>query len=61
MSYKYLEHTADIGIECTGKNLEETFQDAGKGLFNVMVDIKQVEPIEIITFEIGRASCRERV
>lgn len=52
MTYKFLEHTADIGIECSGDTLEEAFSEGGKALFEVMVDIQTIEPIEIITFTV---------
>jgi SHS2 domain-containing protein len=37
--YKFLEHPADIGLESTGKNLMETFENAAYGLYEIMVDI----------------------
>jgi len=56
MSYKYLEHTADVGIECSGNSLEEAFSEGAKALFNVMVDLSQVEALELITFDVEAES-----
>lgn len=56
MTYEFLDHTADVGIKCTGSTLEEAFQEGGKALFDVMVDITKVEPIEVITFEVNADS-----
>ncbi len=44
MPYEFLEHTADIGIRAWGNTLEETFVEGAKALFDIMVDIKNVEP-----------------
>ncbi|MFO8109144.1 MAG: archease [Thermoplasmata archaeon] len=46
MPYKQFEHTADIGLEAWGDNLEKAFQEAAKGMFDVFTDIDTVEPRE---------------
>ncbi|MBI5894127.1 MAG: archease [Deltaproteobacteria bacterium] len=43
MTYKYLEHEADIGIMATGATIEEAFQDGAKAMFNVMFDTTLIE------------------
>lgn len=43
MSYKYLDHGADIGIHAEGRSIEELFGEAAKGLFSLMVDLNQVQ------------------
>jgi SHS2 domain-containing protein len=35
--FEVLSHTADIGIAVRGRNLEELFRDAARGLFTVML------------------------
>src|SRR3989344_6799550 len=40
--YRLIEHEADIGIEGSGKTIEEAFAEAAKALFAVMVDLKNV-------------------
>lgn len=41
--FKFLEHTADVYIESWGGTLEETFEWAAVGMFEVMTDLKRVE------------------
>lgn len=36
MGYKFLEHTADIGIEVNAKNLKEAFEEAIYGLLELI-------------------------
>ena len=52
MPYRYLEDiaTADAAFEVVGQTLEELFRDAAIATFEVMVDMKSVEPV--ITREI---------
>jgi len=38
MSYKIIEHTADIGIEVGGSSIKELFINAADGLVNLIVD-----------------------
>jgi SHS2 domain-containing protein len=44
MRYRLLEHTADLMVAVYGKDLPELFCNAAFMLFDIMVDIKQVEP-----------------
>lgn len=44
MSYKYLPHEADIGIEVIGDTVEEAFEEGAKALFNAMVEIEKYKP-----------------
>ena len=43
--YEIFDHTADIGIVVRGKNLEEIFEKAAYGMFDIMVDLENVYPI----------------
>jgi SHS2 domain-containing protein len=36
--YKLIEHTADIGIKAFGENLEESFENAAKAMFDLITD-----------------------
>ncbi|MDO8727639.1 MAG: archease, partial [Candidatus Methanoperedens sp.] len=47
MPYRYLEDiaTADAAFEVVGRTLEELFRDAAIATFEVMVDMKSVEPV----------------
>ena len=42
MTYKYLDHEADVGFEAAGDTLEEVFCEGAKATFGIMVDLKQV-------------------
>ena len=44
MAYKHLEHEADIGVLGIGSTIEEAFEEGAKAMFDVMVDVKRVEP-----------------
>ena len=44
MPYEYIEHEADVGILAIGNSVEEAFCEGAKATFNVMVDLKGVEP-----------------
>jgi len=43
-SYEYLEHTADAYIAAYGKNLIEAFESAALSMFDVMTEVKNVNP-----------------
>ncbi len=41
--WEHYEHTADIGVRGYGSTLEEAFEAVALGLFDVMVDVREVE------------------
>lgn len=41
--YRFLEHTTDAYFEASGKTLEEAFENAGRALFEVMLNTSKVE------------------
>lgn len=43
--YEILEHTADVGIRAYGKDLNEAFENAAIGMFDLITDVEKVEPI----------------
>lgn len=43
--YRILSHTADIGIAAAGATLEEAFENAAYGMFDLMFDLSRV-PVE---------------
>lgn len=47
MPYKFIDHTADVGIEATGDTLEEAFAATVLGMFAVICDPDTVERREI--------------
>ena len=38
--YKFFDHTADIGVEVTGRTRKELFVNAAEALFDVMIENK---------------------
>ncbi|HLC36223.1 MAG TPA: archease [archaeon] len=42
--FETFPHKADAGIRGYGKTLEEAFQEAGKAMFSIMVELKDVKP-----------------
>jgi SHS2 domain-containing protein len=45
-NYKFFDHTADIGIEVTGRTRKELFVNAVEALFDVMIESKTGEVSE---------------
>ncbi len=41
--YEFLEHTADVGLKAYGNTLEEIFENAALGMFDLMTDVRTVE------------------
>ena len=45
-NYKFFDHTADIGVEVTGRTRKELFVNAAEALFDVMIESKTGEASE---------------
>ncbi len=58
MSYKYLNHTADLGIEVEAKSIEELFVNTARAIFETQIKGK-VSKREKIDFEIKSVSLEE--
>jgi len=43
MKFKFIEHTADIGIESYGETWEEAFENAALGFWEIMTDTSKIE------------------
>ena len=50
MRYELLEHAADVMVRCTGKDLEECFENAAYAMFDQVVDASRID--DSITREI---------
>ncbi len=48
MTFRYLEHTADVGVEVKAGNLPQAFSEAGIALFGIMTDTDQFGPQESV-------------
>ncbi len=44
--YETFDHRADIGIRGYGRGVEEAFENGARAMFSVMVDIKEVKPVD---------------
>ncbi|MFQ5838258.1 MAG: archease [Thermoplasmata archaeon] len=42
VKYEFLEHTADVGLRAHGRTLEEIFENAAVGMFDLMTDVSRV-------------------
>lgn len=42
--YTIIDHTADIGLKVIGKNFYDLVKNALEGLYNIICDVKKVEP-----------------
>ncbi|MEO0136886.1 MAG: archease [candidate division WOR-3 bacterium] len=58
MPYRYLDHTADLGIEVEAPSIEELFIDTAKAIFETQIDGAILENKEL-TFEISSVSLEE--
>ncbi len=44
-TYELVDHTADVGIKAYGKTLSEAFENAAKGMFDIITDSSEIENI----------------
>jgi SHS2 domain-containing protein len=42
-TFELIDHTADVGVKAYGKNLSEAFENAAKGMFNVIANNSEIE------------------
>ena len=52
MSYRLLEHTADLALEARADRLNELFAEALRGLTDCLTPVEGVEPIEERSLEL---------
>ena len=50
--FEFFDVTADIGFYAYGNNLNESFENAGLALFNIISKTDDIEPIATKSFEI---------
>jgi SHS2 domain-containing protein len=43
--YELIDHTADVLLKAYGKNLSEAFENAAKGMFDIITDKSEIESI----------------
>jgi len=44
LAYEEFEHSADVGLRVRGRSLRELFQNAGRGMAELMLDTERVKP-----------------
>ena len=44
-TYELIDHTADVGLKAYGKTLSEAFENAAKGMFDIITDSSEIESI----------------
>lgn len=44
-TYELIDHTADVAIKAYGKTLSETFENAAKGMFDIITDKSEIESV----------------
>jgi SHS2 domain-containing protein len=42
-AYELIDHTADVGVKAFGKTLDEAFENAAKGMFDIITDKSEIE------------------
>lgn len=57
--YEYIEHTADVGIKAYGTTLAEAFENAAKGLFDLMTDDSEIAALEDVTVTLEAPSLEQ--
>ena len=57
--YEYLEHTADMGMVVSGKNLSELLTHAAQGLFETIAVVETVDEIVCIQIHLTAESVEE--
>lgn len=53
VSVRFLEHTADIGIEVEAPDLKQLLEASVCALLNIIADLSNVEPREKYAFDLG--------
>jgi len=43
--YELIEHTADVGIKAYGKNISEAFENAAKGMFDIITNCSKIDNV----------------
>ena len=43
--YELIDHTADVGVKAYGKTIAECFENAAKGMFDIITDNSEIENI----------------
>jgi len=50
-----LTHTSDAYVEAWGRSMEEAFEEAAKGMFSIILDLRRVKKKEVRKIEVSNA------
>ena len=56
MSYRYLDHGADIGLEVVSDSLVGLFREAGRSVFSLMVEVDDIRAEESLELGVTNSS-----
>ena len=59
MSYRYLDHGADIGIEAKDETLEGVFIDSARAVFGLMTDVEEITTDQSIKIELKESELED--
>lgn len=59
--YEMLDHAADVMVRCTGKDLEECFENAAYAMFDQIVDAERIDDMTERTVEVSAEDDEERL
>lgn len=57
--YEFFDHTADVGLKCSGKDLKELFINGAKGMFEVLGDVSAFSAQDTRSIDIESADIEE--
>jgi len=57
--FENFEHKADIGVRGQGKTVEEAFQEAGKAMFSIEINLKKVKAVKRVKIECDAQNLEE--
>ncbi len=61
MRYEMLDHAADVMVRCSGKDLEECFENAAYAMFDQIVDASRIEHSVTMEIEASGTDDEERL
>jgi SHS2 domain-containing protein len=51
--FETFEHTADLGLRVRAKSFENLLEDAGRGLFSIFTNLKQIRCLQERTYRVA--------
>ena len=57
--FRFIDHTADVGVVVYGKSLAELFQNAAESFFSVLIELKKIQEEESRSFSLDAPGLEE--